>query len=103
MPDGAFELGSMAVRVSGGVARLADGDTIAGSTLTMDRALRWTVRDVGLDVAEACVAASLVPARVLGVSERVGTIEPGKDADLVVLDERLEVVAVMARGAWVAR
>jgi N-acetylglucosamine-6-phosphate deacetylase len=67
----------------------------------MDGALRRAVFDAGLDIKEAVTAASTTPARVLRVEDRAGSIEPGKDADLVVLDEGLEVVGVMAAGRWV--
>lgn len=99
--DGDYRLGPMAVRVAGGVARLAEGGAIAGSTLTMDVAVRRTVREVGLSLPEAARAAALTPARVLGLADRVGSIAAGKDADLVVLSGDLDVEAVMKRGAWV--
>ncbi|HEX6445384.1 MAG TPA: N-acetylglucosamine-6-phosphate deacetylase [Streptosporangiales bacterium] len=99
--DGVYQLGSMRVRVVDGVARLADGDTIAGSTLTMDVAVRRAVRDVGLDWPLVARAASLTPARVLGLDREIGSLEPGKRADLVVLDAAgLSVSAVMRAGEW---
>jgi N-acetylglucosamine-6-phosphate deacetylase len=97
---GAYELGGRSVRVEGGVARLAGTDTLAGSTLTMDAALRVAVR-AGVPVADAARALSETPARLLGLQEKVGALEPGMDADLVVLDDELRVQAVMAKGAWV--
>ncbi|MDQ6898124.1 MAG: N-acetylglucosamine-6-phosphate deacetylase [Candidatus Dormibacteraeota bacterium] len=101
MGDGDYRLGSQDVRVEGDRVQLKDGHSLAGSTLTMDRALGHAVFEVGLDIKEAVTAASTTPARVLGVEDRAGSIEPGKDADLVVLDEGLEVVEVMAAGRWV--
>ncbi len=103
MPDGPYRLGSMDVRVVDGRAVLADGSSIAGSTLTMDRAVRRAVNEGGLPLADVVVAASTTPARIAGLSDRVGSIESGKDADLVVLDEDLEVHAVMGLGRWVNR
>ncbi|MEV6985723.1 N-acetylglucosamine-6-phosphate deacetylase [Sphaerisporangium sp. NPDC051017] len=100
MGDGVYRLGSMEVEVSGGTARLVEGGAIAGSTLTMDVAFRRTVEQVGLPIAEASVMASLTPARVLGVDDRVGSIAVGKDADLVVLNDDLTVHSVMRQGAW---
>ncbi|WP_234347366.1 N-acetylglucosamine-6-phosphate deacetylase [Streptomyces specialis] len=102
MGDGVYPLGPLRVEVSGGVARLAEGGAIAGSTLTLDRALRRAVTVDGLPVAEAVRALSATPARLLGVADRVGTIEEGKDADLVVLDADWEVAGVMRRGAWLS-
>ncbi|MET8142903.1 N-acetylglucosamine-6-phosphate deacetylase [Sphaerisporangium sp. NPDC005288] len=101
MGDGTYRLGPMEVEVSGGAARLVEGGAIAGSTLTMDVAFRRTVREVGLSVADAAVMASLTPARVLGLDDRVGSIAVGKDADLVVMDEDLTVHRVMRHGTWI--
>jgi N-acetylglucosamine-6-phosphate deacetylase len=101
MGDGTYVLGSMDVIVTDGVARLAEGGSIAGSTLTMDVAFRRTVQEVGLTLPEAVQLASLTPARVLGVADTTGSIAVGKAADLVVLSDELEVVGVMKRGAWI--
>jgi N-acetylglucosamine-6-phosphate deacetylase len=101
MGDGDYELGRMPVRVKGGVATLVGGGNLAGSTLTMDRAFRRAVLEVGLPIEDAVRMASTTPARVLGMDTRVGAIAPGREADLVVLDDSLEVTAVMAAGDWV--
>jgi len=100
--EGDFRLGSSVVRVRDGAVRLADGETLAGSTLTMDVALRRAVRDLGVPMAAAVEASSTTPARVLGIGDQVGALEPGRDADLVVLSDDLEVEAVMAAGEWTA-
>jgi N-acetylglucosamine-6-phosphate deacetylase len=105
--DGDYHLGGRPVRVRGGEARLA-GDrpddpgrgVLAGSTLTMDDAVRRAVRDGGLPIEVAAAAAATNPARVLGLSGRCGAIAAGLDADLVVLDADLRLVRVMARGMW---
>ncbi|MER7505692.1 N-acetylglucosamine-6-phosphate deacetylase [Nonomuraea pusilla] len=99
--DGEYVLGPMRVRVEDGVARLVEGGSIAGSTLTMDVAFRRSVRELGLSLPDAAQVASLTPARVLGLADRVGSIDVGKDADLVVLSDDLEVAGVMRRGAWI--
>jgi N-acetylglucosamine-6-phosphate deacetylase len=101
MGDGTYVLGSMDVIVTDGVARLAEGGSIAGSTLTMDVAFRRTVQEVGLTLPEAVQLTSLTPARVLGVADTTGSIAVGKAADLVVLSDELEVAGVMKRGAWI--
>lgn len=98
--DGDYVLGDLAVRVVDGVARLVEGGAIAGSTLTMDRAFRFVVQ-AGVSVQDAVRMASSTPARLLGLSEQVGEIRPGLDADLVVLDESFALQAVMAKGHWV--
>lgn len=97
--DGDYRLGQMAVEVRHGVARLAGGGSIAGSTLTMDAAVRYCVHEAGIDLLAAIEAATSTPARILGLVD-VGTLEPGRLADLVVLDDDLQVLRVMRRGAW---
>lgn len=96
--DGDYLLGELAVEVRDGVARLAGQDTIAGSTLTLDRAVRTAVA-AGVGVIPALRAASTVPAAYLGLGD-VGVIEPGRRADLVVLDDDLAVNRVLWRGEW---
>lgn len=118
--DGRYQLAGRPVDVVGGVARLAPpegagegngdravaalvagaaaGGTIAGSTLTMDTALRRSVR-VGLSIPDAVRAAATNPAAALGLAG-VGALVPGYRADLVVLDDDLMVRRVMRRGRW---
>ncbi|HEX3804723.1 MAG TPA: N-acetylglucosamine-6-phosphate deacetylase [Solirubrobacteraceae bacterium] len=98
--DGRFELGGQEVHVHGGEARLATTGSLAGSTLTMDQALRLAVKASGLSVERASAAASANPARVLGLEQEIGSIAAGRRADLVVLDDDLELTGVMAGGVW---
>ena len=100
--DGTFDLGGLAVHVQDGEARLASTRSLAGSTLTMDEALRRAVHDSGLPIEEAAAAAATNPARVLGLDDRLGSIAPGRRADLVVLDDDLAVRRVMASGQWLS-
>ncbi|MER7971381.1 N-acetylglucosamine-6-phosphate deacetylase [Streptomyces sp. NPDC096080] len=99
--DGRYQLGPLAVEVSDGVARLVEGGSIAGSTLTLDRAFKRAVTVDRLPVGDVVAALSANPARLLGRYDRVGSLEPGKDADLVVLDRNFDLKGVMRRGAWV--
>lgn len=99
--DGRYLLGPLEVDVSDGVARLVEGGSIAGSTLTLDRAFRRAVTVDRLPVEDVVAALSANPARLLGVYDRVGSLEPGKDADLVVLDADFALKGVMRRGTWV--
>ncbi|MEU8748631.1 N-acetylglucosamine-6-phosphate deacetylase [Streptomyces parvulus] len=99
--DGRYLLGPMEVEVADGVARLVEGGSIAGSTLTLDRAFKRAVTVDGLPVGDVVAAISANPARLLGRSDRIGSLEPGKDADLVVLDDAFDLVGVMRHGAWV--
>jgi len=98
--DGDYLLGSLAVSVRDGVARLADSGAIAGSTLTLSAAVRYAVQVAGLTLVDAVRAATATPATMLGL-DRVGSLRPGYRADLAVLDADLRVLGVMRRGAWV--
>jgi N-acetylglucosamine-6-phosphate deacetylase len=100
MGGGRYRLGPVPVVAEAGRVRLTDG-TLAGSTLTMDAAVRHAVRATGLPIAEVAVAAATTPARVLGIADRTGSIAPGTAADLVVLDDDLRIRAVLAGGALV--
>ncbi|WP_099024096.1 N-acetylglucosamine-6-phosphate deacetylase [Mycolicibacterium palauense] len=103
MPDGRYRLGSLAVDVRDGTARVSGSDTIAGSTATMDRVFRFAVTRSGLDRDDALRLAvrmaTVNPARALGLPE--AGLVPGAVANLVVLDPALEVTGVLHRGAWV--
>ncbi|MFF9194990.1 N-acetylglucosamine-6-phosphate deacetylase [Streptomyces sp. NPDC014779] len=99
--DGSYMLGPLAVEVKDSVARLVEGGSIAGSTLTLDRAFKRAATVDKLPVESIVQAISANPAKLLGVYDRVGSLEPGKDADLVVLDADFELKGVMRGGAWV--
>ncbi|WP_330289094.1 N-acetylglucosamine-6-phosphate deacetylase [Streptomyces sp. NBC_00576] len=99
--DGRYLLGPLEVEVSEGVARLVEGGSIAGSTLTLDRAFRRAVTVDRLPVTDVVAALSANPARLLGMYDRVGSLEPGKDADLVLLDADFALKGVMRKGSWV--
>ncbi|MCF3132902.1 N-acetylglucosamine-6-phosphate deacetylase [Streptomyces olivochromogenes] len=99
--DGRYMLGPLEVEVAEGVARLVHGGSIAGSTLTLDRAFQRAVTVDGLPVEDVVAALSANPARLLGMDDRVGSLEPGKDADLVLLDDGFAVKGVMRQGEWV--
>jgi N-acetylglucosamine-6-phosphate deacetylase len=96
--DGEYRLGHAAVTVEQGKVTDSSG-RLAGSTLTMDRAIRNLINFAGCEPVEAVGAASTVPAGLLGRSDR-GHIAVGRRADLVVFDEELEVVATMVGGQF---
>jgi N-acetylglucosamine-6-phosphate deacetylase len=102
LEDGSYRLGGTSVAVSEGRAMVAGTATIAGSTLTMDAAVRGAVRLMGVAVEEAVAMASTTPARLLGLTGRKGAIAVGNEADLVLLDEELRVIRTMIGGAWAA-
>jgi N-acetylglucosamine-6-phosphate deacetylase len=97
--EGTWSLGGRTVRVEDGIARLADGSSLAGSTLSTSAALRGAVR-AGIPLVDAVRALTATPAAVLGLSH-VGALRAGFDADLVVLDAELAVQRVLAKGEWV--
>ncbi|MET9721734.1 N-acetylglucosamine-6-phosphate deacetylase [Streptomyces zaomyceticus] len=99
--DGRYMLGPLEVEVKDSVARLVEGGSIAGSTLTLDRAFKRSVTIDGIPVESAVQAISANPARLLGVYDRVGSLEPGKDADIVVLDAEFNLKGVMRKGEWI--
>ncbi|WP_380278231.1 N-acetylglucosamine-6-phosphate deacetylase [Kitasatospora purpeofusca] len=102
MGDGLYPLGPLQVEVKDGVARLVEGGAIAGSTLTLDVAFKRSVTVNGLGLNQAVESLSTVPARLLGLADQVGSLEPGKLADLAVVDSAsLDLVAVMRRGEWI--
>ncbi|MBI3910830.1 MAG: N-acetylglucosamine-6-phosphate deacetylase, partial [Armatimonadetes bacterium] len=96
-PDGEYALGPQTVYVRGDRCTLADG-TFAGSMLTMERGTANLMRFAGVSLAEAARMASLVPARIAGCVDRKGSLEPGKDADIILLTPAFQVVATVARG-----
>jgi N-acetylglucosamine-6-phosphate deacetylase len=95
-PDGAYRLGGLEIDVRDGIARLAGSGALAGSTLTMDAAVRTAV-EAGIPAPDALRAASETPARVLG-ADWTGALTAGRAADIVLLDEELRVAGVLARG-----
>lgn len=96
--DGRYRLGNLDVDVTEGVARLAEGSAIAGSTLTLDTAVARAVRDVGLTPLAAIEAVTAIPAQILGVEDRFGRLEPGYVADAVLFDKDWQVGDVWIEG-----
>lgn len=96
--DGNYLLGGRPVGVRDGVARLSGVGAIAGSTLTMDRAVGFAVQQVGMSLVQASRAASGRPAQVLGIDHRTGAIVRNLDADLVLLSEDFRASRVWHRG-----
>ncbi len=97
LTDGIYELGGQNFELKGRRATLPDG-TLAGSATDLMGCLRTAVRAMGLPLGDAVYAASAVPARALGIDAERGHLKPGYIADVVMLDENLEVKAVILRG-----
>lgn len=98
MGDGDYLLGELPVHVRDGQARLASDHALAGSTLTMDNALRMLVA-AGVALPAAVTTLTRTPARAMGFCDR-GVIAAGHRADLVLLDDDLQVTRVMRSGNW---
>ncbi|MGW6845352.1 N-acetylglucosamine-6-phosphate deacetylase [Streptomyces sp. NPDC054958] len=99
--DGTYHLGPLEVEVKHGVARLVEGGSIAGSTLTLDTAFKRSVTLDKLPVESVVQAISANPAKLIGLYDEIGSLEPGKYADLVVLDAAFDLKGVMRRGEWI--
>ena len=97
MPDGQYSLGGQPVFVKDNSARLENG-TLAGSILKLNEGVRNFKNTLNLSLIEAIDCATINPARNLGVDDRKGSIELGKDADLVVDDDDLNVYMTICRG-----
>jgi N-acetylglucosamine-6-phosphate deacetylase len=101
MPDGSYTLGGRDVRVADRTARLADGGSIAGGVATLLDVVRRSVAGAGVPLLDAVTAASLTPARTLGLTG-VGSLAAGQLADVVEVDDDLHLRRVLRRGSWLA-
>jgi N-acetylglucosamine-6-phosphate deacetylase len=95
LADGEYREGGLDVVLRAGQARLKEGGALAGSLLTLNRAVKNIVDWTGLSVSDAVKMASLTPARVLGLEKERGSIEPGKLADIVVFDPEFNLVETL--------
>ena len=100
LPDGEYHLGKNEIIVKDGLARLADG-TIAGSVLKMNEAVKNFRDFCGISLEKAVDAATIVPARCLGIDKECGSIEVGKYADLIVCDEDMNVYNTVIKGKMI--
>jgi N-acetylglucosamine-6-phosphate deacetylase len=96
--DGTYTLGDNRVRVEGDRCTLLDGETIASSMLVMNKAVGHAIAFTGMSLVDAAYMASFMPAQVCGVSDRKGSIEVGKDADIAILDHRYSVSMTICKG-----
>lgn len=84
-----------------GVCKLADRSALAGSIATMDRLIRTCVQQAGIPLEDACRMASETPAKIMHVYDRKGSLENGKDADIIMFDNDLKLTYVMQMGRTV--
>ena len=101
LPDGHYKLGVNDVVVEDGDAKLASNGVRAGSTLSQDTALRNIMAFTGHGAEDVLPLLSENPARLLGIFDHKGSIDPGKDADLVVLDDSWQVCRTIVGGVTV--
>ena len=98
MPDGQYTLGGLDVKVVGRLATLVSDGAIAGSATNLMDCMRTVVKKMELPLETAVACATINPARSLGVEEQYGSLEAGKKAHVVLLDQDLELKAVIKDG-----
>lgn len=98
MPDGAYSLGGLAVTVKGNLATLTEDGTIAGSATNLMDCLRYAVRIAQIPLASAVRCAAVNPAKALGLFADRGSLDVGKYADIVILDQELQIRQIIKRG-----
>lgn len=98
MPDGRYSLGGQEVELVGNKPTLVSDGAIAGSATNLMDCMKTTVRDMGIPLEVAVRAAAVNPAKAIGIYDKYGSIEPGKVANLVLLDEELNTKAVFIKG-----
>lgn len=105
MPEGESILGNvntgLRVIVEDGVAKLPDRSAFAGSVATSDRLVRTIVTQAGVPLVDAVKMMSYTPARIMGIETRKGSLQVGKDADLVIFDKQINVMNTIVMGKQV--
>jgi N-acetylglucosamine-6-phosphate deacetylase len=103
MPPGRYFVGGVEAIVEDGIARLPDNTAYASSVTTLDVCVRNGVQRLGLSLRDSVRMASLTPAAAIGVNNRKGSLEAGKDADIVIMGPSAKVRLTMVRGKVVYR
>ena len=98
LPPGSYHILGSDVTLEENIAYVADRSSYAGTAVTMDHCVRVAIESMDLSLEDAFRMASLTPAMIVGVSDRKGSLEAGKDADVVILDQDLRVIQTVARG-----
>ncbi len=101
--DGTYRVGNFEVIVKDGEARLKESRALAGSVLTLDRAVKNIIEWAGVSVSEAVNMASFNPARLLGLDEKLGSIDVGKAANLAIFNQDFSVIDTIVGGRSVLR
>jgi len=100
LKDGTYDLGGQTVTVEGSIARIPSG-SLAGSTLTLDAALRNTITFTSLSFQEVLPTATSVPAQAMGLHRQIGVLAPGAKADVVCFDSELHARMIFIDGELV--
>ncbi len=107
MPEGEYQLGSLKdgqkVIVEDGVAKLPDRSAFAGSVATADRLVRTMTRIAGVPLVEAVRMITATPAAIIGLSDTKGSLIPGKDADIILFDEDIDIKMSIIGGEIVSQ
>lgn len=98
MPDGQYSLGGLAVTVKGNLATLTEGGTIAGSATNLMDCLRYAVKTAQIPLESAVKGATVNPAKAIGLFADRGSIDEGKYADIVILDQDLQIRQIIKKG-----
>nr|WP_318464711.1 N-acetylglucosamine-6-phosphate deacetylase [Photobacterium leiognathi] len=99
LSDGKYQLGAQMITVTNGEARTDDG-SLAGSTCSLDQALRNMIMLAGVPEWEAVQMATSVPAKYVGVDDKLGFIKPGYNASFALLDPQFQIQATLIDGQW---
>jgi N-acetylglucosamine-6-phosphate deacetylase len=95
--SGIYELGGQEVIVKSGAARLKDG-TLAGSVLTLNKGVKNMLECSNLEVYEAVAMATLIPAKVINIDNKKGSLDIGKDADIIIFNREIDVFFTIVEG-----
>ena len=102
MPEGQYKLGSLkegqTVIVEDGVAKLPDRSAFAGSVATADRLIRTMVQLAGIPLTDAVKMMTATPARILHMDDRIGSLETGKEADILLFDDQIKITRTLING-----
>lgn len=103
-PDGHYSIAGMPVTVRDGIARTDDNGALAGSTLSLDTAVNRLMEFCRIPLTEALVSATATPAKQMGVFDTCGSIDVGKRADILFLDnlDSFRPIRTLLRGEWVS-
>lgn len=101
MPDGQYTLGGLNVHVADGKATLVSNGALAGSATNLMECMKTVVKKMGIPLETAVACATENPAKSLGISGEYGSISPGKHGNVVLLDQELNLKAVVKDGIWI--